>query len=47
MRRKIALYVLFLYLCYYYTIFYYEPEPEIYRPVWKYFLVERTQTEAF
>ena len=29
------------------TIFYSEPEPVIYKPVLKYFLLERTQTEAF
>ena len=48
MQRKIALYVSFFKLCYYnYTIFYCEPEPELYKPVLKYFLLERTQTEPF
>ena len=48
MRRKIALYVSLFQLFYYnYTIFYCEPEPKLYKPVLKYFLLERTQTGAF
>ena len=48
MRRKIALYVSFFKLCYQnYTIFYCEPEPELYKLVLKYFLLERTQTGSF
>ena len=31
----------------YCTIFYCEPEPELYQPVLKYFLLERIQTEVF
>ena len=48
MRRKIALYVSFFKLCNWnYTIFYCEPEPELYKLVLKYFLLERTQTGEF
>ena len=50
MRRKIASYVLFLNCVTtveLYTIFYCESEPELYKPVMKYFLLERTQIEAF
>ena len=47
MQRKIALYVSFFKLCSWdYTIFYCEPEPELYKPVLRYFLLERTQTGA-
>ena len=45
MQRKIALYVSFFKLCLNCCIFY--CEPELYKPVLKYFLLERTQTEPF
>ena len=48
MQRKIALYVSFFKLCYEnYTIFYCEPEPELYKPVLKYFCWSELKPNRF
>ena len=46
--KKIALYVSFFKLCYKnYTIFYCEPEAELYKPILKYFLLDEPKPERF